>query len=168
MAEELNKIPPEMAAWNTLKIKKPIPTAQGRHWALVGCEPARIEQSHQVLLLDEDGNPAQNTVVVFGFGKGGGTDYTGALAASPNNWHECPAVINGNAVKVINGYAQHTYGGGGEDIWVWDLEPDGSLNNPSDIVYGNIWINTGGQPFGFNHQGTFLTFQLLPWKEARK
>ena len=102
--------------------------------------------------------------VFFGFGKGGGVDYTGALEATPNNWHEAPAVLNGNAVKVINGLAEHTYGEGGEDIFVWHKEADGSLNNPSDIVYGCSWMATGGQPFGFNHQGVLLTFQLMDWR----
>jgi len=52
------------------------------------------------------------------------------------------------------GYAQHTYGQGGESIWIWDVDRAGRLELSSAIVENCCWIKAR-----FNHTGVKLTFQ---------
>lgn len=150
-------IPSSMHPWNMRLDLPPPSTFQPNpgQYVLVGVEQAGIETHHQVEVIDESGDPLGGVWVIFGF-PAGGPDIN--LKPSQNFWPGAPAVLRGNAQKTpLGGYVQHTFADGGEDIWVWDLEPDGSLKLPSPIVRNCTWLGT---PVGrFEHTGVKLTFQ---------
>ncbi len=158
--EELRRIPDEMAPWNMVFVMPPKSIWDGPDsgkYVLVDVDQASIEQHHQVEVLDENGDPLADVWVIFGFPGGGGRDL-GGLNPKENYWSGAPAVLNGNAQKTsLAGYAQHTTGQGGEDIWIWDLDDDGVLKLPSPIIKNCTWVTP---PTGWsNHTGVRLRFQ---------
>ena len=153
MTETLTYIPPEMNPW-ALQLITPQPSEFGEY-ALVGCEQASIETHHQVEVIDEDGKPMRGIVVIFGFSSGPSIN----MPYRRNYWPDAPTYLKGNAQRTnAMGYAQHTFGEGGEDIWIWDRNKDGDLLYPSAIVKNCTWQRT---PVArFEHTGVALTFQL--------
>jgi hypothetical protein len=152
----LDGIPPEMAAW-TLALDPPLVSENNPgQYVLVNAEPAWIEMHHQVEILDENGDPLPRVWVIFGFPAS--SEPVINLQPSRNRWSHSPAVLIGNAQRTNRmGYAQHTFGTGGEDIWVWDVQ-DGVLELPSPIIKSANWVGTEeGGPF--IHTGVKLTFQ---------
>ncbi len=147
-------IPDGMGPWN-LRLELPTPSEFGEY-VVVAVEQAGIELHHQVEVLDEDGKPLRGVWVIFGFPGGGPS--IGGLNPRRNFWRGSPSVLNGNAQKTpVTGYAQHTFAGGGEDIWIWDLNADGDLKLPSPVVKNCTWQRT---PVGrFEHTGVKITFQ---------
>jgi hypothetical protein len=59
------------------------------------------------------------------------------------------------------GYAQHTYGSGGENIYLWPIEQfeEDRVLLPSPMVTNCIWIGTEAPGADFIHTGVQLTFQ---------
>lgn len=141
-------LPVEMDPWGaTLELGQPTESGQ---YVLVGCEPADIESHHQVLVIDEDGRPLGGVGVLFAFSTGP------AVAPRPrvNYWTGAPRILNGNYQRTnLAGEARHTFGEGGETIWVWDVRSE-TLELSSDVVFDCRWI-----PERFNHTGLKLTFQ---------
>lgn len=157
--KELRRIPNAMLPWNLRLILPPGSLWPGKaagKYALVGVDQAGIEMHHQVEVADEDGRPLSGVWVIFGF-PGGGPDL-GRLNPKENYWPGSPSVLRGNAQKTnFSGYAQHTFGTGGEDIWIWDLDDSGILKLPSAIVKNCTRQST---PTGWsNHTGVRLLFQ---------
>jgi hypothetical protein len=146
-------IPPEMNEWG-MQLVTPDASLLGE-FVLVGCEQADIEQHHQVTVIDEDGRPMRGVDVIFGYDTGNPIN----LPPRANHWRNAPNVLKGNAQRTnAMGYAQHTVGEGGENIWVWYRNGDGDLLYPSPIVRNCTWKIP---PLGrFNHTGVSLTFQL--------
>lgn len=153
MTEPLIFIPPEMNPWG-LQLITPEPSAHGAYH-LVGIEQASIEGHHQVEVIDEDGKPMRGVVVIFGFDSGPSIN----MPTRINHWRDAPTVLKGNAQRTnAMGYAQHTFGEGGENIWIWDRNREGDLLYPSAIVKNCTWQRT---PVGrFEHTGISLTMQL--------
>ena len=153
---QLRRIPSNMSAWG-MRIDHPYTREDVGSYVLVGVEPASIELHHEVVVLDESGNPLNDPYIVFGFPGGNGRDYS-YLMPDENYWYGAPSVLNGNVVKAgasgQSGYARHTFKDGGEDIWIWDVQ-DGILELPSPIVRNCTWIQTSQ----FIHHGVKLTFQ---------
>lgn len=148
----IEAIPEAMEPWG-LDLSIASETKFGKY-SLVGCEQATIEMHHQVVVLDESGRPMPGVCVVFGFDTG--NDY----AAKPrgNYWTGSPHNLRGNVQFTDTaGYAQHTYGQGGEDVFIWDVEDDGVLRLSADIVGSCHWVNE--QHGRFQHTGVRLTFQ---------
>lgn len=150
---QLFGIPAPMEPWG-MRLNNPIPSEHGAY-VLVGCEQAGRELHHEVQVVDESGFPLDNVWVIFGF-PGGGPDIN--LPVRENHWVGAPAVLKGNAQKTnLSGYVRHTFGQGGEDIWIWDRDQQGNLLLPSAIVHNCNWKPT---PVGtFEHTGVKLTFQ---------
>lgn len=153
MTEPLTFIPPEMNPWG-LQLITPEPSAHGAYH-LAGVEQASIEGHHQVEVIDEDGKPMRGVVVIFGFDSGPAIN----MPTRINHWRDAPTVLRGNAQRTnAMGYAQHTFGEGGEHIWIWDRNRDGDLLYPSAIVKNCNWQRT---PVGrFEHTGILAQFQL--------
>lgn len=153
MTEPLTFIPPEMNPWG-LQLITPEPSEFGAYH-LVGIEQASIEGHHQVEVIDEDGRPVRGVVVIFGFDSGPSIN----MPTRINHWRDAPTVLKGNAQRTnAMGYAQHTFGEGGENIWIWDRNREGDLLYPSAIVKNCTWQRT---PVGrFEHTGIALTFAL--------
>ncbi len=145
-------IPQEMRSWN-MYLVEPYPTDEGKY-ELVECTQADIEMHHQVEVIDENGFPLRGIWVIFGFDSGPDIN----LSPVENHWINPPRNLKGNAQKTNGaGYAEHTFGEGGENIWVWDIESDGILRLPSPIVENCTWQTP---PIGrFNHTGVKLVFQ---------
>lgn len=159
-------IPQEMKEWN-MYLVEPYPSDLGKY-ELVECTQADIEMHHQVEVIDEDGFPLRGVWVIFGFDTGPEIN----LTPSKNYWINPPRNMRGNAQRTDGaGYAEHTFGEGGENIWIWDVEPDGVLRLPSPIVENCTWVST---PTGrFNHTGVKLVFQrkrkgIIPQKDKIK
>ena len=143
-------IPSNMSPWG-MRLDNYAPTPYGEY-CLVKAEPATIETHHQVIVLDENGDPLPGAWVIFGF-PGGGPSIN--LQPSVNFWIDSPKILMGNAVRTDqSGYAQHTLGEGGEDIWIWDLNNAGELRYSSAIVRNCKWVQAQ-----FVHTGVRLTFQ---------
>lgn len=141
-------IPDEMDPWG-LSLDLATPTVFGQ-FALVGCEPADIEGHHQVQVIDENGLPLGGVGVLFGWDNG-----PDAPRRKASYWLDAPRVARGNYQRTnLAGYCQHTFGQGGETIYVRDLDRIGALKLSSDIVYNCRWIVNR-----FNHTGIKLTFQ---------
>lgn len=151
--EAVKEIPEAMEPWG-LKLQLPTPSEYGKY-ALIEVDQADIELHHQVEVIDESGAPLRGVWVIFGF-PGGGPSIN--LGAKENYWQGAPAVLRGNAQKTnYAGYAQHTFQGGGEDIWIWDVDRKGVLKLPSPVVQNCTWVRT---PVGqFEHTGVKLRFQ---------
>ena len=154
--DALTVMPPHMGPWNN-HIELPSMPSKYGEYVLVEASAADIELHHQVTVLDESGDPLRGIWVIFGFPGGQGPKIN--LPLTMNLWRGKPAVLVGNAQRTNGyGYCQHTVGEGGEDIWVYDVNPEGQLLYPSPIIKNNIWIGTGaGAPF--EHTGVHLTFQ---------
>ena len=154
--EALTVMPPGMSPWNN-RIELPSMPSRHGEYVLVDARAADIELHHQVTVLDENGDPLRGIWVIFGFP--GGTGPKINLPLTMNLWRDKPHVLVGNAQRTNGfGYAQHTVGEGGEDIFVYDVNPEGHLKYPSPIIKNNIWVGTGaGAPF--EHTGVHLTFQ---------
>lgn len=150
--DPLTHIPPEMAPWG-LQLVTPEPSEFGAYH-LIGVEQASIEGHHQVEIVDEDGKPMRGVVVIFGYPSGKDIN----MPTRINHWRDGPTVLKGNAQRTNSaGYAQHTFGEGGEDIWIWDRNKDGDILYPSAIVRNCTWQRT---PVArFEHTGVALTFQ---------
>lgn len=153
--QALEGIPPAMDPWS-MSFEPPLGSFEQGRYVLVGVEPAWIEMHHQVEVIDEHGDPLPGVWVIFGFPGGGGPEIN--LKPRVNRWSHSPAVLIGNAQRTNRmGYAEHTFGSGGEDIWVWDVQ-GGVLELPSPIIRGCNWVGTEvGAPF--IHTGVKLTFQ---------
>jgi hypothetical protein len=142
-------IPDRMAPWNMSMDLTP--ATEFGEYVLVGCEPADIESHHQVVVMDEDGQPLSGVGVIFGYNTGPW------VAPRPriNHWYMAPRVLTGNYQKTDPaGCAKHTFGEGGETIWIWDVDRDGVLRLSSDVVFNCSWLQER-----FNHTGVKLTFQ---------
>ena len=127
------------------------PATEFGKYVLINCEQADIETHHQVQVIDEDGLPLAGVGVIFGYSSGP------LVAPKPrvNYWSQGPRALNGNFQRTDPaGCAKHTYGQGGETIWIWDVDRDGVLKFSSDIVQNCNWV-----PARFNHTGVKLTFQ---------
>lgn len=151
--DPLTHIPPAMSPWG-LQLVTPDPGVFGAYH-LVGIEQASIETHHQVEVIDEDGKPVRGVVVVFGFSSGPNIN----MPARVNHWPDAPVYLKGNAQPTnAMGYAQHTFGEGGEDIFIWDRNDDGDILYPSAIVRNCTWQRT---PVArFEHTGVSLVYQL--------
>lgn len=151
--DPLTHIPPQMAPWG-LQLVTPEPSEFGAYH-LIGVEQASIETHHQVEVIDEDGKPLRGVIVVFGFDSGKDIN----MPARVNHWRDGPTVLKGNAQPTnAMGYAQHTFGEGGEDIFIWNRNDDGDILYPSAIVRNCTWQRT---PLArFEHTGVALSFQL--------
>lgn len=151
--DALTYIPPEMNPWG-LQLITPEASEFGEY-ALVGCEQASIETHHQVEVVDEDGRPLRGVWVIFGFGSGKSINMPPRI----NYWRNGPTVLKGNAQRTnAMGYVQHTFGEGGEDIFIWGRNKEGDLLYPSAIVKNCTWQRT---PVAmFEHTGVALRFQL--------
>jgi len=151
----LTRIPERMAPWR-MRLDLPLKNDYGQY-ALIGCEPATIEQHHQVTVVDEGGDPLPGVWVIFGYPGSNGPLIP--LEPKENYWLNSPKELVGNYQKTnMMGYAQHTVGQGGEDIFVWDVDGDGALKLASVMVRNCTWITTeAGGPF--NHSGVHLAFQ---------
>lgn len=159
MHNELRRIPDNMVLWNMrLKLapKSLWDGDGGGKYVLVDVAQAGIEQHHQVELIDEESRPLPDVWVIFGY-PGGGPDLS-RLSPAENYWPNSPMVLRGNAQRTgIAGYVQHTFSSGGEDIWIWDVGPDGILKLPSAIVKNCTWTVP---PVGWsNHTGVRIRFQ---------
>lgn len=160
--DAIKMTPPAMRPWN-LRIEAPVHDSLYGSYILVEVEQADIEQHHQVIVLDEDEQPLRNVWVIFGFGSG--KDY-GSLMPDVNHWIGAPVVLTGNARRTdAAGYAQHTFGEGGETIFIWDVHTVRESNQPwyselslpSTMVKNCTWQRP---PVGmFEHTGIRLTFQ---------
>lgn len=150
--EPLTFIPPEMTPWN-LQLITPEPSQFGEY-ALIDIRQADIETHHQVEVIDENGQPLRGVWVIFGFGSGPSIN----MPYRKSYWRDAPTALKGNAQRTnAMGYAQHTFGEGGEDIWIWDRNKDGDLLFPSAIVRNCTWQRT---PVArFEHTGILATFQ---------
>lgn len=151
--DPLTHLPPAMSPWG-LQLVKAKPSEFGAYH-LIGCEQASIETHHQVEIVDEDGRPVRGVVVVFGFSSGPNIN----MPARVNHWPDAPVYLKGNAQPTnAMGYAQHTFGEGGEDIFIWDRNDDGDILYPSAIVRNCTWQRT---PVArFEHTGVSLQFAL--------
>lgn len=151
--EPLTYIPTEMHPWG-LQLVTPEPSEHGAYH-LVNVEQASIEGHHQVEVIDEDGRPLRGVTVIFGYDTGNPIN----MPTRVNHWRDAPTVLRGNAQRTNSaGYAQHTFGEGGEHIWIWDRNKDGDLLYPSAIVKNCTWVRT---PVGrFEHTGVSVTMQL--------
>lgn len=153
MTDALTYIPPEMNPWS-LQLKTPTPSEFGA-FELIACEQASIETHHQVEVVDEDGKPMRGVVVIFGFDSGDAIN----MPTRRSYWPDAPSVLRGNAQRTnAMGYAQHTFGEGGENVWIWDRNKEGDLLFPSAIVANCTWQRP--PVANFNHTGVALTFQL--------
>lgn len=151
--EALTFIPPEMNPWG-LQLKTAEPSEHGEY-VLIGCEQASIETHHQVEVVDEDGKPLRGIWVIFGFSSGRPIN----MPTRINHWEDAPTNLRGNPQRTnAMGYAQHTFGEGGEDIWIWDRNREGDLLYPSAIVKNCTWMRT--PVANFEHTGVALTFML--------
>jgi hypothetical protein len=151
--DPLTFIPPEMHPWG-LQLVTPEPSEFGA-FHLIGVEQASIETHHQVEVIDEDGKPMRGVWVIFGWDTGPAIN----MPVRINHWRDAPAVLRGNAQRTnAMGYAQHTFGEGGEDIWIWDRNKDGDLLYPSAIVKNCTWQRT--PVANFEHTGVAISFQL--------
>lgn len=153
----LEAIPAAMTAWN-LNINPPLISQNNPgQYVLGGVEQAWIEQHHQVEILDESGDPLPGVWVIFGFPASQKPVIN--LKPATNRWFQSPAVLIGNAQRTNRmGYAQHTLGEGGEDIWVWDLQ-DGLLELPSPIIKNCSFIAAPEAGAWSLHTGVKLIFQ---------
>lgn len=153
--QQLFGIPAHMSPWN-MRLEQPAGPSQFGQYVLVGCDQAGLETHHEVEAIDEDGRPLADVWVIFGFPGGEGPQIN--LNPHQNYWPGAPAVLIGNAQRTsISGYVRHTFATGGEDIWIWDLDADGSLKYPSPIIKNCSWQRT---PVGrFEHTGVRLRFQ---------
>lgn len=145
----------EMEPWG-MRINLPSQNEYGTY-RLIDMAQADIEQHHQVEVLDENGLPLRGVWVLFLYPGGGGPDLS-RLYPRVNHWRGCPlAVLNGNARRTnAAGYAQHTFGTGGETILIWDVK-DGVLELTSTVVENCNWVRP---PVGmYEHTGVKLTFQ---------
>lgn len=151
--EPLTFIPPEMTPWG-LQLVTP-ETSEFGEFVLIGIEQASIESHHQVEVVDEDGKPMRGVWVIFGWSTGPAIN----MPTRINHWQNGPTSLRGNAQRTnAMGYAQHTFGEGGEDIFIWDRSKDGDLLYPSPIVRNCTWQRT---PVArFEHTGVALSFQL--------
>lgn len=151
--DPLTYIPPEMNPWG-LQLVTPEPSEFGAY-VLIGIEQASIETHHQVEVVDEDGKPLRGVWVIFGYSSGPQIN----MPTRKNYWQNGPTVLRGNAQRTnAMGYAQHTFGEGGEDIFIWDRNREGDLLYPSPIVRNCTWQRT---PIAnFEHTGVQIRFQL--------
>jgi hypothetical protein len=148
-------MPPEMEAWG-MGLELPHGGGGYGEYVLVDARPASIEMHHQVTVVDESNRPRPDVWVVFGF-PGGGPDIN--LKPSINHWRGAPSVLKGNAQRTdMAGSCLHTFGSGGEDTWVWDINREGILYYPSPIVKSCNWVGADQGPF--IHSGVHLIFQL--------
>lgn len=160
----LTRIPERMAPWH-MRLDFPYVVQQGTtlgkndhgQYVVLDIQPATIEQHHQVTVVDEGGDPLPGVWVIFGYPGSNGPLIP--LEPKENYWFNSPKELVGNAQRTnMMGYAQHTLGQGGEDIFVWDLDADSVLKLSSVIVRNCTWITTeAGGPF--NHSGVHITFQ---------
>lgn len=160
--DELLSLPVKMEPWNMRLDYPALHQWSKGQYVLVGCEQAGEELHHEVEVIDENGSPLGGVWVIFGY-PGGGPDLN--LKPDVMLWPNGPAVLKGNAQKTtISGCVKHTFQQGGEDIWIWDLQPADPemrqlsvINLPSVIVRNCTWQRT---PAGhFEHTGVKLTFQ---------
>ena len=154
--EALEGIPtPEMDKWTLGFHPSEFSEKYGRY-VLVEVQPAGIEMHHQVLVLDESGVPLRGVWVVFGFDTGRALNDRAEKIA----WVNHPQDPRGNPQKSdAMGYAQHTFGSGGEDIWVWDVQADGLLELPSWIIKNCTWVAAPVAGAWSLHTGVKLIFQ---------
>ena len=137
--EPLFGIPDEMDDWH-MRLDLPTPSQFGEY-VVVAIEPSPIEQHHLVMVLDETGQPLPDVGVFFGF-PGHQTPTGPVPQPDRNHWRGAPAVFRGNyQISGYGEYAKHTVGGGGEDVWVWDIDEDGTLKYPSAIVRNMRWLS---------------------------
>lgn len=169
--EEIKNIPDRMKKWR-LKVESNEPTTYGKY-SLVEITPAYIEMHHQVEVIDEAGDALRGVWVMFGYHTG--HDY-GHLVPDVSHWGEFGA-LKGNMVKTnAMGYAQHTYGDGGETIFIWDTNEEKVQKLSSDVVRNCKWLSAekdGQSPdIPFNHTGVRLVFQRrvkgIPVRSQRK
>ncbi|MEM7345420.1 MAG: hypothetical protein AAF485_14360 [Chloroflexota bacterium] len=149
----LEGIPEEMGAW-TLGWRYEEATDYGQY-VVVGVEPAWIEMHHQADVLNEHGDPLPGVWVIFSMP--GNTNNPINLMPRVQLWDRY-SMLTGNAQRTNRmGYAQHTYGSGGEEIFVWDIHND-RLELPCPTITSSSWIGTedGGH---FIHTGIKVTFQ---------
>ncbi|MFQ5576590.1 MAG: hypothetical protein ACE5G8_06330 [Anaerolineae bacterium] len=151
--EILYGIPSAMHPWE-MSLKLPQSSEFGEY-VLVSVEQSPIELHHTVEVIDESGDPLRGVWVIYGT-----PGHQGHINLSPriNYWRDAPAVLAGNAQRTsLAGYTQHTFGGGGEDIWIWNIDEEGDLKLPSPIIYN---ASSRGTPIGWSeHTGVSLVFQ---------
>lgn len=154
MTDPLTFIPAPMQPWG-LQLITAEPSEFGA-FHLISVEQASIEGHHQVEVVDEDGRPLRGVGVIFGF-PGGGPPIN--MPVRVNHWRDAPRVLQGNGQSTnLAGYAEHTFGEGGEDIWIWHRNDEDDLLYPSAIVRNCTWQRT---PVGrFEHTGCSLLFML--------
>lgn len=154
--DALNRIPKEMKPWG-LTLEHPVFPGKLGQYVVVDISQATIEQHHQVEVINEDGDPLPGINVIFGFGSGPDLSY---LKPDETNWFgNQPSVLRGNAqVTDASGYAQHTFGSGGEWVFVWDLDDTGLLKYPSPILKDANWRRVGDGA-RFEHTGIKVVFQ---------
>ena len=154
--ERLDFVPEEMHPWvNT--IEQPIASEKGE-FVVVRLEQSPVEQNHQVIVLDENGLPFPHAGVFFGLP--GHNQSPGVPMPRHSYWkHDRPRVLGGNyQVSGHGAFCQHTVGGGGEDVWVWQIGEDGTQLYSSHIVKGMGMVS--GAPGRNNHTCVRVTFQL--------
>lgn len=162
--QSLMAVPHDMRSWG-LRLERPLHNSVYGNYIVTEIRQADIELHHQVEVVDEDGQPLRGIWVVFAFPGGNGPDLS-RLMPDVNHWVGGPAVLKGNARRTNGaGYAQHTFGSGGEDIFIWDVqtiknpnEPHyTALQYPSTMVRNCSWQRP---PMGaFEHTGVHITFQ---------
>ena len=147
----LEGIPGAMAAWE-MGFHPSHGSKYGRY-VLVDVRPATIELHHQVQVIDESGWPLRGVWTVFGFDTGKKLN----VQASKIAWIQHPQPIGNPQQTNAMGYAQHTVGSGGENIYLWAIEDEVLL--PSPMVTNCTWVDTSAPGAAFIHTGVILTFQ---------
>lgn len=146
--EQLLGIPERMYKWN-LNLELPYPSMYGEY-GVVDIQPASVEQHHEVWVIDENERPLRGIGVVFGFSTG-----ESIIKPRVNHWRGSPAVVRGNMQYTdYTGGVKHTFGEGGEDIWIWDMDAQSVLKLPSTIVK-----NCSSVQDRFIHTGVQIVFK---------
>lgn len=155
----LRRIPEKMSPWDLVYVMPPKSIFVGEGagvYELVRVQAAGVEMHHEVDVVDENGDPLPDVLVMIGY-PGGGPDLSRYMPLE-NYWPQSPAVLMGNAQYTdMAGRVKHTYRSGGEDIWIWDIGEDKVLKATSAIVKNCKWVT---EKIGmFNHTGVRLRFQ---------
>ena len=159
LLQPLLSIPDDMAAWHMrfsrARLTEDLEGNDVGKYAVVKIQRSPIEQNHIVRVIDEDEQPITGLRVIFGFPGGDGKHIM--VGGKDNLWSppDAPDVLRGNDQFTINGIAQHTTGKeGGEDVWIHNVEPSGSIELASDIVRNCRSIAEAN-----NHTCVMITFQ---------